>query len=232
MKNSHIDLPDGNGIISLLMYDKETAKPLTDLAQTLLRRDSTLSQGERELIASYVSYLNGCKFCNGSHRECAAILLNDSKAVDEVEDKGWAGAPNQKMMYLLQIAGQVQRSGKHVTTESIMLAKKSGATDQEIHDTVLIAAAFCMYNRYVDGLATFLPDAAGLKRDGASIAKYGYGFTLRRLFGEFIPMKIKQWKTKKEKPMAVLVSNKPPTRSAIDVILNPPIFKEVNIKKD
>lgn len=230
---AHIDVGnDLPGIVSLLMYDTETAKPLTDLAQTILRRKSSLSQGERELIASYVSYLNGCKFCNGSHRECAAILLNDTKVVDEVEDKGWAAAPNQKMMYLLQIAGQVQRSGKHVTTESIMLAKKSGATDQEIHDTVLIAAAFCMYNRYVDGLATFLPDAAGLKKDGASIAKYGYRFTIRRLFGEILPMKIKQWKSKKSEPMAILVNNKPPTRSAIDVILNPPTFKEVKTNKD
>lgn len=196
---AHIDVGnDYPGIISLLMFDRQTAKPIGDLAQTILRRKSTLTTGERELIATYVSYLNGCKFCNGSHHACAAILLDDERIVHDVEQKGWAAAPSPKMMYLLQIAGQVQRSGKQVTPDAVMLAKRNGATDQEIHDTVLIAAAFCMFNRYVDGLATFLPDQEGLDRDGASIAKYGYGFGVRRFFGEFVPMQVKKWWNKKK----------------------------------
>jgi len=61
------------------------------------------------------------------------------------------------MKALLIIAAQVQESGKAVTVGSIQKAKDEGATDIEIHDTVLIAALFCLYNRYVDGLATVTP---------------------------------------------------------------------------
>jgi hypothetical protein len=61
------------------------------------------------------------------------------------------------MKALLHIAEQVQIGGKAVTKESVDRAKNSGATDLEIHDTVLIAALFCFYNRYVDGLSTITP---------------------------------------------------------------------------
>lgn len=64
---------------------------------------------------------------------------------------------SDKMKALLSIEASVQKSGKHVTASQIEHAKNLGATDKEIHDMVLITAAFCMYNRYVDGLATWAP---------------------------------------------------------------------------
>ncbi|MGA8271713.1 MAG: hypothetical protein WB919_09165, partial [Candidatus Sulfotelmatobacter sp.] len=76
---------------------------------------------------------------------------------------------------LLAIAGQVQKGGKHVTTEDIAQAREYGASDKEIHDTVLIAAAFCMFNRYVDGLATWQPRDPEIYREiGKQTAKLGY----------------------------------------------------------
>jgi hypothetical protein len=79
------------------------------------------------------------------------------------------------MKALLAVAGKEQKSGKQVTTEDIARAREQGASDKEIHDTVLIAAAFCMFNRYVDGLATWQPRDPEIYREiGKVTSKLGY----------------------------------------------------------
>jgi len=76
----------------------------------------------------------------------------------------------------LQIAGKVQQSGKTVTPDDIDNARDHGATDKDIHDTVLIAAAFCMFNRYVDGLASNTPiDLSTYPLRAKQVAENGYG---------------------------------------------------------
>ena len=148
------DIP---GIRGLLAFRPETARPLGELAETLLRGDSTLSRGERELIAAYVSRLNECEYCASSHGATAAVQLPGGAA--QVRDVlAGAGAVSDKLRALLDIAGLVQRGGGAVTEEAVAKARTEGATDVEIHDTVLIAAMFCMFNRYVDGLGTSVPD--------------------------------------------------------------------------
>lgn len=156
---AHINVPEGvPGIRSLVMFRPETGKYLYDLAQELLRGESPLSQAERELIATYVSKRNDCFFCMSSHAAAARCLYNDEEGIvdDVLNDMETADISN-KMKALLHIAGKVQILGKEVSSEDIELARNEGATDKELHDTVLIAAAFCMFNRYVDGLASFTP---------------------------------------------------------------------------
>ena len=155
----HIDLPENvPGIRSAMMFRPETAAPLSQLAEVLLRGDNTLSRGERELIAAYVSNLNECTFGQTSHSWVAAKQLEGGmELVDQVK-LDLDGAPiDDKMRALLKIAAKVRDDGRTVTSEDVESARLEGATDAEIHDTVLIAAAFCMYNRYVDGLATWTP---------------------------------------------------------------------------
>jgi len=148
------------GIVELLFYKGPTGKALSRLAQTLLHGPSPLTPGERELIASYVSSLNDCEFCMESHGAVAGMHLNDGGETARQIRSNPSGTPvSDKMKALLQIAGQVTRGGKEVKQEHIDAARKAGANDEEIHDTVLVAAAFCMYNRYVDGLATSLPES-------------------------------------------------------------------------
>lgn len=176
---AHIQLPaEMPGIIGLLAYCPETAKPLTELAEVLLRRESTLTRGERELIASYVSSLNECIFCSNSHSAIAACELNgDKELVEAVKDDFSTANISDKMKALLAIAAKVQRKAKAVNARDIARARKHGATDKEIHDTVLIAAAFCMYNRYVDGLGTWAPtEQAVYDAMGQQIADHGYTF--------------------------------------------------------
>ena len=155
----HIDLPQGvPGIRSAMMFRPETAAPLSQLAEVLLRGDNTLSRGERELIAARVSNLNECTFCETSHSWFAAKQLDGGmELVDQVKLDPDVAPISDKLRALLKIAAKVQDDGRTVTSEDVESARREGATDVEIHDTVLIAAAFCMYNRYVDGLATWSP---------------------------------------------------------------------------
>ena len=173
IKLNNEELP---GISGLLDFNKETAKPLLLLAETLLRGPSSLSSGEREIIASSVSYWNKCHFCHASHGAAAAAHLKSGIGlIDDIK----AGLPDtvvsEKLRSLLEIAHHVQQGGKNVTEEDIATAKGHGATDQEIHDTVLIAAAFCMYNRYVDGLNTWSPQSnEAYEKMGERLAFEGY----------------------------------------------------------
>jgi len=158
---AHINLENNlPGIRGLLAYRPETAKPLNALAEMLLRDDNnSLSRGERELIGTYVSYLNDCFFCQNVHGALAGHYLQcDVQQIDAIKQDFTAASLSPKMKALLAIANSVQKGGKHVTAQQIEEARAAGATDRELHDTVLIAAAFCMFNRYVDGLATWAPE--------------------------------------------------------------------------
>jgi uncharacterized peroxidase-related enzyme len=174
----HINLPEGlPGITSALAFRPETAKPLLALAEELLRGPNSLTSGEREMIATFVSACNDCYFCQTSHRAAAAHHLGGNYELVDAVRADYRNAPvSPKLKALLKIAGKVQQSGRNVTTEDVAEAREEGATDREIHDTVLIAAAFCMYNRYVDGLATFTPtDPRQYDEMGARMATQGYG---------------------------------------------------------
>ena len=149
---------------------------MRELAHILLHGPNTLSPAERELIATYVSNQNDCFFCQTSHGAAAAAHLGEqADTVNQVKHNFLQANISPKLKALLVIAGQVQKGGKHVSPESVQNAKQLGATDIEIHDTVLIAAAFCMYNRYVDGLATWQPsDPAMYASMGEHLATHGY----------------------------------------------------------
>ena len=163
------------GITGLLEYRQDSAKPIRELTQILLRGESTLTEGERELIATVVSSGNQCRFCTAAHTAAADILLGENETSEKVKENIMTAPVSDKMKALLTIASMVRESGKAVTIEAIENAKVEGATDIEIHDTVLIAALFCLYNRYVDGLATLTPtDPEFYKGLGTRLKHHGY----------------------------------------------------------
>ena len=180
---AHIQLPIAEelgrefpGILGPMTFRPETATPINELVNVLLRGESTLSRGEREMIAAHVSWRNDCFFCQTIHGAMAAAQLGQDEALVQKVKTNWAEAKiSPKLKALLNIAGKVQLGGKHVTLEDIAAARDLGATDSEIHDTVLIAAVFCMCNRYVDGLGTWAPQDAGIYRErAAQIVEHGY----------------------------------------------------------
>ncbi len=161
-----IDLP---GITGLMAFKPATGRPLAALMHQLLRGDSPLTPVERELIAAHVSRLNSCDFCARSHAATARHL--DTHAAGPLADP----AGDRRMPALLDLAAAVVDGGHAVTDDLVAAARAAGADDEEIHDTVLIAAAFCMVNRYVDGLATIAPDDdASYDRMGMRMASTGY----------------------------------------------------------
>jgi len=168
----HEDLP---GISGAFAFRPETAKPMRELAHVLLHEPNSLTPGERELIATYVSSQNDCYFCQTSHGAAAASHLGGDDVVRRVKSDFESAPVSAKLKALLAIAAKVQRDGKLVTTQDVERARSEGASDVEIHDTVLIAAAFCMYNRYVDGLDTWQPrDQSMYAQMGKHLAEHGY----------------------------------------------------------
>ncbi|HLK31371.1 MAG TPA: peroxidase-related enzyme [Puia sp.] len=165
------------GIRGLMNFRPETAEPMGELANILLKDTDGLSPADRELIATHVSYLNDCFYCHNSHGEIACIYLDGNRElVDQVRKDYQHADISDKLKALLQVAAKVQKGGTHVTTDDIENARKHGATDKDIHDTVLIAAAFCMFNRYVDGLAANTPtDLSTYPARAKQVAERGYG---------------------------------------------------------
>lgn len=179
----YIEFPAGlPGIRGPMAYSPETARPINELANVLMvhnasRPDQTLSKGDRELIATYVSALNDCYFCQTVHGAVASYHLGDEdwSLIESVKCNYEQAAISPKMKAILAIAGSVQQGGKHVTPEQIAAARAAGATDRDIHDTVLITGLFCLCNRYVDGLATEAPTDPELYRYRATVvAQTGY----------------------------------------------------------
>jgi len=164
------------GILGLFAFRAETAQPLRALSQTLLRGPSTLSAAERELIAAHVSHLNDCEFCFKSHAAAAGALLGTGgEIIERLSNQTLHEVISVKLAALLAVAAEVQRGGKAVSVATIEKARAASATDVEIHDTVLIAAAFCMFNRYVDGLGTRAPtNIEAYLPMGKRLAEHGY----------------------------------------------------------
>lgn len=180
---AHIDMPvapelgrEFPGIVGPMTYRPETAAPINELVNILLRGESTLSRGERELIATHVSRRNNCVFCQTIHGAVAAAQLDSGEALVEKVKTDWLTADvSPKLKALLNIAGKVQEDGKLVTSQDVAAARQEGATDREIHDAVLISAVFSMCNRYVDGLGTWAPsDPAIYRARAAEIVEHGY----------------------------------------------------------
>jgi uncharacterized peroxidase-related enzyme len=174
------DLP---GIRGLLAYKPASGITVAQLIEQLLRGDSPLSSADRERIAAHVSRLNDCEFCARSHAAAINHLelpvavgsahptLNSATLNSATHDP----VPSAKLLALLDLATEVTRGGRYVRPETINAARVAGAGDEDIHDTVLIASAFCMLNRYVDGLRAVTPtEDAAYDAMGIQMAAYGY----------------------------------------------------------
>ena len=167
---------------ALLAFRPEIAPAMGALADVLLHAPHTLSAADRELIGAYVSSLNDCAFCRKSHAAIAASHLNgDESLVEKVLSDPMQAPISGKLKALLAIAARVQQGGRHVRDEDVSRAREEGASDLEIHDAVLIAALFCFFNRYVDGLGAWTPSDPEVYRQRARLtAQHGYAASLSR----------------------------------------------------
>lgn len=175
---AHIKIAsEAPGIIGPMKAYPETAKPLNELAELLLSRETpTFSMAERETVANYVSYLNNCQFCSESHAAVADYHWKKQGLSKQVWENFEKAPISDRLKMQLRIAAKVQKDARTVERADIDAAIKLGATEKDIHDTVLIAAAFCMFNRYVDGLNTFAPPRGdqSYQQIGKMLAEVGY----------------------------------------------------------
>ena len=179
-------LPDVPGIVVAMRLSEGLAVHLRGLADELLVKDypgSTLTRAERELLATAVSAGNDCFYCMDSHGAFASELLRrgnavDTSAVEALVDgikSGGSQGVSAKVAALLHIARVVQKNARDVTPADITRALEAGATDADTQLAVLIASAFCMYNRMVDGLrAKTPPSPEAYRARAAEIAEHGY----------------------------------------------------------
>lgn len=167
------DLP---GIRGLFAFRPETARPISELAQILLHDDNSLPRAHREIIGAFVSFENDCRYCHTSHGAIAAHhLKGNEQLIDDIRRNFETADIPEQLKALLAIARKVCIGGRNVTEDYIARARSHGATDLEMHDAVLIAALFCLCNRYVDGLATFAPaDEESYRQRAAGVAANGY----------------------------------------------------------
>ena len=125
---AHIRLPEGiPGILEPMAFSPETAKPLNEVAEILLRTPNSLPQADREMIATYVSAQNDCHFCQSAHGAAAAHYLGgNEKLVNAIKLNFEGAAISDKLKALLAIAGKVQKGGKLVSTEDVARARHHG----------------------------------------------------------------------------------------------------------
>ncbi len=166
------DLP---GILGPLAFRPEMAAPLMAYTDQLLRGPSPLTPGERELIAAFASHTNQCRFCTKSHAAVAGLHLSDPQLVAAVLEDVELAPISPKLRALLKIARAVALNVAPVSDELMQAARDSGADDVSLHDAVLVAASFCMFNRYVESLRTFAPeDSQAYAAMGERLARVGY----------------------------------------------------------
>jgi uncharacterized peroxidase-related enzyme len=176
-------LPDAPGITAAIRLTPGLGIHLRGLADELLVLDfpgATLSRAEREMIAAATSAANDCFFCMDSHAAHATALLELSgvtelvPVLDEIK-LGSSEGLDDKMRALLEIARTVRGEARDLTAADVAAAQAAGATDADVQLAVLIAAAFSMYNRMVEGFRAKTPPSVEAYRGRASeIAEYGY----------------------------------------------------------
>ncbi len=176
-------LPDMPGIVAAMHLGPKLAVHLRGLADALLVDEyvgATLSRAERELIATAVSAGNDCFYCMDTHGAFASELLRreQAAAIEPIIDSlkmGRSEGVSPKIAALLAIARAVRANARSLTRTAVEAATSAGATDADVQLAVLIASAFCMYNRMVDGLRTRTPtDVAAYSARAAEIADHGY----------------------------------------------------------
>jgi uncharacterized peroxidase-related enzyme len=176
-------LPDVPGILAAIRLTPGLGVHLRGLADELLVNafpGATISRGEREMLATAVSAENDCFYCMDSHGAFATAVFERSGAtglealIDGIK-LGSSDGVDEKMQALLHIARVVRRDSRELTASDVAAAKTAGASDADVQLAVLIASAFSMYNRMVDGFrAKTPPTAEAYRARAAEIAEHGY----------------------------------------------------------
>jgi len=173
-------LPIDAGLLEIHQAFPESARPLLEYQEALLRGESPFSAAERELIAAYVSGLNNCDYCCAIHSQIAVALGTPAKTIDQM----FANAENAvdpKIRPVLALARKVTLSPAKITSADTDAIFAAGWNDRALHDAVAICALFNLLNRFVNGLGIQVPDPY-TRMVAQWVAKNGYAQSV-----EFLP---------------------------------------------
>ena len=169
---------DFQGVADAFMRDPKLYAPLLQFIENVMTRDSVLTKAEREIIAAYVSHLNGCDFCLGSHRSTLRSMKVDEKIIQHLEAGPHSVAIDDRLRALLAFAGKLTQTPKDVNEIDIETLSAAGWTDQAIEDAINVVALFAYVNRLVDGIG-IRGNQAYFDYVGEILATQGYAPLIR-----------------------------------------------------
>ena len=165
-------LPKGASLLHLFKAFPETSKPLIEFHEALLRGPSSFTEGERELIATYVSGLNHCRYCHGVHSATARLLGVRHELVDDRLDID-AAAVDAKMRPVLRYARKLTQQPSSLIQADADAVFAAGWDETALYHIVAVTALFNLMNRLVEGLGIEL-DPAYVKPASERLARRGY----------------------------------------------------------
>jgi uncharacterized peroxidase-related enzyme len=141
-------VPSGNTIGNVFMQNPKRFMPLLSFAQNILREESFLSSNDREIIATFTSSLNGCKFCTGSHRLFAVSIGTNELEIDKIISQDYS---EMKIAPVLDYVKKLTLSPSELTVEDVNKVFDAGYSEDELKDAIVVCSAFNMFNRIVEG---------------------------------------------------------------------------------
>ncbi|HEY6205610.1 MAG TPA: peroxidase-related enzyme [Chthoniobacterales bacterium] len=173
-------LPPEAALLHIFQAFPTSARPLLEYLEVVLRGESPLSAGEREVIAAYVSALNNCNYCRTIHADAAVLLGANSQLVENLLSSKQASDADDRMRPILQLAHKLTVSPGHVNAADIAAVFAAGWDDRALHDAVAVCSLFNFINRFVNGLGVEAPDWY-MKRAAKELTQNGYANLIKRL---------------------------------------------------
>ncbi|MDE2133839.1 MAG: peroxidase-related enzyme [Alphaproteobacteria bacterium] len=174
------NLSDDASLLDVFRAYPATARPLIEYHEALMRGESPLSVGERELIAAYVSGLNACAYCHRVHTVTAEAFGIEEGALQALLDNVDTAPVDDRMKTLLRYVNKLTRLPARLTSADAEAVYAAGWNDQALHDTISVCALFNFMNRLVEGIGV-TADANYFQLSGKRLYQNGYAGLLKLL---------------------------------------------------
>jgi uncharacterized peroxidase-related enzyme len=158
-------LPDDAVLLQVFRAYPDTARPLLDYHELVMRGPSPFTVAERELIAAYVSGVNECGYCHGVHTATAEAFGIPEGLLEALLADLDTAPVDERIRAVLRYVGKLTEAPARLTDEDAAAVLAAGWDERALHDAVIVCALFNFMNRMVNGL--------GIKADESYFALSG-----------------------------------------------------------
>lgn len=144
-------LPEGAHLRDLLARFPKNIEPLMTFVNSVLRSDGELSIGDRELIAAFVSGLNSCRFCYGSHVIHAETFGIKPGLIEQLLDDIDASDVSEEMKPLLKYVEKLNTLPNKLVQADVEAVLEHGWSEEALFEAIEVTGLFNMMNRIVEG---------------------------------------------------------------------------------